>query len=545
MRRRAAGLKATLLWLVLAGTSSIALADLDRHPAGATETADIEGDREGFVWLASIGGLAKFDGRTFTRYSTDPLVPLAMPQLEVGARSGSGQYSSTVAPVTVVVEPAWWETRLVRFGTGIAIIALLGLAMLAWARSGRRRQHQLEWLVAQRTAALSDQTERATAANEAKTRFLSNISHELRNPLHSVLGFAELIRREESAVERHGHWADCIYASGSDLLGMIEELLELSSLQSAPPSLQVGVMRLGSTLSSVAEAVSLMPGASAKDFCVSVDVTDDAVLCDARRLRQVLVNLLANAVRYSTGDRIELSVLQRPVATIGVGRYRFGVRDEGPGMSAEEAEQIFEPFIRGSRASGAGAGLGLSISQQLVNRLGGKLSVDTEPGAPSEFWFELDLAVAPSDAADSTIDLRADVVATSSAYRRALIVDDDPAARQLVADSLAMLGVQTVSAATAEEAVTAAETFRPDILFVDHSMPTRNGSDTAEAVRAVLAAAEVTAGPFVVAVTGQLEQARAESKDAYDCYLQKPVRLAELAAAIRRDSDEPGVRAGT
>ncbi len=339
--------------------TTLRLADSTNQIAFAFAAVDFQRPDELTFEYRLVGVSNTWQARNVKASVTYSNLPPDRYRFEVRARSGSGQYSSSVASVIVVVEPAWWETRLVRFGTGIAIIALLGLAMLAWARSGRRRQQQLEWLVAQRTAALSDQTERATAANEAKTRFLSNISHELRNPLHSVLGFAELIRREESAVERHGHWADCIYASGSDLLGMIEELLELSSLQSAPPSLQVGVMRLGSTLSSVAEAVSLMPGASAKDFCVSVEVADDAVLCDARRLRQVLVNLLANAVRYSTGDRIELSVLQRPVATIGVGRYRFGVRDEGPGMSAEEAEQIFEPFIRGSRASGSGRGLGL------------------------------------------------------------------------------------------------------------------------------------------------------------------------------------------
>lgn len=343
-------------------------------------------------------------------------------------------------------------------------------------------QLHLEELVARRTAELAKAKDAAEAANRAKSLFLANMSHELRTPLNAILGFAQIMERDPRIPADERRNIATINRSGSHLLSLINNVLEISRIEAGRTQISREAFDLPATLTAVEEMIRVRADAKALDFVVERCADLPAyVVGDAHRLRQVLINLLGNAVKYTERGRIGLRV-----AMAGGDVVRFEVTDTGPGIPAEEQEHIFQAFYQtaGGIAKGEGTGLGLTISRQFVRLMDGDITLASQPGAGSSFAFAIPLP--PTDAAPHVVsDARVVGLRAGQPSPRILVAEDHPDSQQVVEQLLSQVGCQVRIAANGQLAVDLFQTWHPQLVLMDMRMPVMDGYQATRAIRAL------------------------------------------------------------
>jgi len=388
-------------------------------------------------------------------------------------------------------------------------------------------------------AAAEDAREEADAASRAKDVFLATVSHELRNPLNAIVGWAHILRSEGvSAVEvRQG--AEIIAQSAQAQVRLIEELLDVSRIITG--TMQLNVRRVDVRAVVEAAVDALRPAAAAKDLQIHVSTVPEALVeGDTDRLRQVVTNLVANAISYTPqGGRIEVELRGEPPDVV------LAVRDTGVGIPAEFLPHVFEAFRRsesGSKRAHRGLGIGLSVVRHLVLKHGGRVSaVSDGPGRGAQFFVRLPLAQAststpPVESAPGGAQ-EVDSCPPKLEGLRVLVVDDDSAVLQLVEKLLSDCEARVLTAGSVREALKALPRFRPHVVLSDIQMPGADGYDLIRELRA-LPSTQGGATP-VAALTAFASEAdrRAVLEAGFQMHLTKPVQpqvLLDAVAALGR-----------
>jgi len=392
---------------------------------------------------------------------------------------------------------------------------------VAQAESNRQTQALRQEIEShRRTDAQLQQAKRvADRANRAKSRYITAISHELRTPLNSILGYAQLLEEDESMPPARVQAVRVIRRGGDHLLSLIEDSLDLARIEGGKLALEQRPVRLRELLAEIARMFELQAQSRALRFRAEIDVPE-CVRADERRLRQILINLLGNAVKFTQRGEIVFRVRwAREIA-------RIEIEDTGPGMASDELARVFEPFERGRSAAGAsGTGLGLTIAKMLTELMGGEMTVRSTPGVGTAFAIRLFLPQAQAAAAAPAVRVlqRADTAANG---RTVLVVDNEEADRQLAASVLEPMGVTVLQAASGEAALTLlAEGARPDAILMDLAMPGLDGWATIRRMRAQALSnapvAIVSANAFDRALDNDVGITPAD-------FFVKPVRMAEL-----------------
>jgi len=339
----------------------------------------------------------------------------------------------------------------------------------------QRHRDELEAAVLARTAELQVAKDRAEVANAAKSEFLARMSHELRTPMNAVLGYAQILRMDEGLSSRQQAGLGIIHSSGEHLLTLIVDILDLARIEAGKTVIENGPIDLAGLLRNVADIVRVKAQEKGLAFVIDADpMLPPHVLGDEKRLRQVLINLLGNAVKFTHQGHVTLCVRhhgQGPAGTM----LRFEVHDSGVGISAEAAQRLFQPFEQAGEAHqrSAGTGLGLAISRQLVRLMGGDVLVRSQPGAGSIFWFELTLPLADTPGPQP---MDAPIVRGYDGPARRIVVADDVAAnRMMLCEMLRRLGFDVHEAADGQEALEQVQRVQPDLLLMDVRMPVLDG----------------------------------------------------------------------
>lgn len=379
--------------------------------------------------------------------------------------------------------------------------------------------------LAAREADLRASEAKAQAANRAKSAFLSNMSHELRTPLNAILGYAQLMARRSARSPEDHEQLGRILAAGEHLLSLINDVLSLSKIESGGLKLRPEPFGASALLEGVVDMQRIRAEAKGLELRLEVDPALPPHLeGDAAKLRQVLVNLLGNAVKFTRQGSVTLR------AGYVAGRAAFAVEDTGPGISEEDQRQLFQAFFQASsqQLAAEGTGLGLHISRSLVHLMGGELRLQSRLGEGSRFSFEL-----PMEEAEPPLELTGSgqVVGLAPGQRRpaVLVVDDRPENRDLLAQLLASVGLQVRTAADGVEALELWERHRPDLVWMDLRMPRMSGFEALQ----VLRGKELEQGlphTFVVAISASVIDLDRETlrKAGFDDFLGKPFREAQL-----------------
>ncbi|WP_374432101.1 ATP-binding protein [Ideonella dechloratans] len=382
---------------------------------------------------------------------------------------------------------------------------------------------------------LRAQTAQAEARSQAKSALLSHMSHELRTPLNAVLGFAQLLQTElgRAPLPRQHERLQLLLQSGWHLLGMIDELLDLSRIEAGQLALDCRTVALAPLLG---EAVAMVQADAARRHIVIETppaLTGHHVHADPLRLRQVLINLLSNAVKYNReGGRVRIEVAAE------AGHWTLSVADTGLGISLAQQPHVFEPFNRldQARSSVPGTGIGLSITRRLVEAMGGRMGFLSDPGAGSTFWISLAAAEAP--ARPDTGLQRAEAPQVRPA--RVLCVEDDPVSALLVTQALGLDGHQVQVAGTAGEALRLAQADPPDLMLIDFRLPDFGGPELHRRLRADPRLAEL---PCIALTAQATDDDRRAAGPGWAAFLAKPVDLSVLrhavAAALQPDRPRP------
>ncbi|MGM9491489.1 ATP-binding protein [Ideonella sp. YS5] len=414
---------------------------------------------------------------------------------------------------------------------------LLGALVLSIAALGTlvlllRKRAALAGAEASHQAALA----RAQAqANQAKSAFLARMSHELRTPLNAVLGYAQLMQWDRTASPKTLEGLRIIEQSGRHLLSLIDDTLNLARIEAGRLELSPAPLALEPFLQGVADLVRVRAEHKGIGFELVLRDLPPAVQADEKQLRQVLLNLLANAVKFTDHGRVLFEVRAIAAAgdvTPGQARLRFAVSDTGVGISPAELPALFRPFqqVGDSERRAAGTGLGLAISQQIVRLMGGEITVTSTPGQGSEFSFEL--ALAPAEApAGAPANVR-HVSGYDGPRRQLLVIDDVAANRKLLADALRPLGFIVHEAADGDEGLARARDLKPDLILIDNAMPVMDGIEATRRLRQLPGLAQV---PVLAVSASASAQDRAEALAAgANDFLSKPVQMERLLALIEK-----------
>ena len=402
---------------------------------------------------------------------------------------------------------SWWALLLY----GMAFVGFGYAGVQLRLRALHRRNDLLEARIAERTAEIGDKVrllelserraheselraielaEKAQEANRAKSVFLANMSHELRTPLNAILGFVQVMSRRPGRNGQDRENLATIMRSGEHLLGLINDVLSISKIEAGRLTLNERTFDLPNNLQGIAEMFRVRAEAKGLGFsCELSETLPRYVVGDESKLRQVLINLLGNAVKFTEWGRVTLRAGWRD------GVASFEVEDTGPGLDADEIERCFEAFVQTPRAekTGEGTGLGLTISREYVELMGGEIRVTSEKGAGSTFAFDVALAEATSRPASAD---RGRVVglADGEPPRRLLVVDDLAENRAVLHELLEPFGFELRHAANGAEALDAWADWRPDLIFMDVRMPVMDGYEATREIRR----REVARGPWSV-----------------------------------------------
>ncbi len=385
---------------------------------------------------------------------------------------------------------------------------------------------ETERLEAQAQRVLAEQERaRAEEANRAKSTFLANMSHELRTPLNGVLGFAQLMDRapQRSAQDRR-HLAT-ILKSGEHLLSLINDVLSLSKIEAGGVTLTVAPFDLRALVAEACDLVRMR--AEVKDLWLAIEMTElpAAVLGDEGKLRQILLNLLGNAVKFTVRGGVTLRV------SWADGRAAFVVADTGPGMASDELTQLFAPFVQTAtgRNSKEGSGLGLAVSRQLARLMDGEISVTSELGRGSSFRCEVSLPRAATAAALRGERRRVVALTPGQAHFRVLVVDDLEDNRTLLAGLLTAVGFAVREASSGEEAISIWRQWQPQLIWMDKRMPHMDGLEATRQIRDEERATGRPRVPIIAVSASAMEHERADILAAgCDDFLPKPFREAAI-----------------
>ncbi len=407
-------------------------------------------------------------------------------------------------------------------------------------RETRDVNENLERLVAARTAELESASRRAGAASRAKSEFLANMSHEIRTPLNGIVASSDLLVRRTDLPREAADHARLISESGDLLLKLLGDILDLSKIEAGQLTLEQHPFELAST---VTDAVALLaPKAAAGSVQLETAIAPAFAghrLGDSHRLRQVLLNLVSNALKFTpTGGRVQVNVGAASAADPAL--VRFEVRDTGIGMDAPTLARVFERFTQADSSTTrryGGSGLGLAISSRLVQMMGGQLTADSAPNLGSVFRFDLPLLPASVTPPSPEIAVPTEM----HLGLRVLVAEDNEVNRRIIASQLGRLGCQFTLATDGEEALALLERVAtPDVILMDCHMPKLDGWATTQRIRNwntdTLPARRALAAVPVIALTAAAlpeERTRCVAAGMND-FIAKPVKLAELQAALAR-----------
>ncbi|MBR3570334.1 MAG: response regulator [Oscillibacter sp.] len=401
---------------------------------------------------------------------------------------------------------------------------------------------------------LQEAKAKAEAANDAKARFLSNMSHDIRTPMNAVIGFTGLALEnlEYRGVVRE--YLNQIMTAGKSLLGMLNDILEMSRIESGRLQLSPAPYNLNRLLREVYTVVQGQAAEKRLRFNVSAGIRQEKVVCDRLRLSQIMINLLSNAVRYTPpGGAITLSLSQKKTASRdGYGAYEISVKDTGIGMSPEFVKRAFEPFERqrNTTQSGvSGAGLGLSITKKLAEMMGGSIRVVTEVNKGSEFIVSVEFPLQSDQHVDVTEGeqileqnvrkFRRDAAngGESLSGFHILLAEDNAVNREIAVKLLEMCDAAVDTAedgAVAVEKVKSAPAGTYDLILMDLQMPRMDGLEATRQIRA-LPDAEKASVPIVAMSANAFEEDKKEAFDAgMNGHLSKPIDLEKLADVLIR-----------
>ncbi|WP_437982107.1 AAA family ATPase [Sorangium sp. So ce117] len=375
----------------------------------------------------------------------------------------------------------------------------------------------------------------AEAASRAKTEFLANMSHELRTPLNAILGYAQILKRSPGLDDRQTTGLETIQQSGQHLLTLINDLLDLAKIEAGKIELYPEPIHLSAFLTVVADIIRVRAEQKSLHFVYEVTpLLPQAVLADEKRLRQVLLNLLGNAVKFTDRGRVRfgVQVLAQDETDETGARLRFEVEDTGVGMTPEQLARLFQPFGRvGDVRRRPGTGLGLMISRQLVHLMGSEIHVESRPDEGSRFWFDATLPVA--EIAASLRPSERVAVDYEGPRRKVLVADDMVGNRAVLSDLLSSLGFEVCEAANGQEAIEQAMAASPDLVVMDLVMPVMGGLKAIHCIRRDRQARGLARLPFIVVSASANEEDQAESVAAgADAFLSKPIDQESLLRII-------------
>lgn len=425
-----------------------------------------------------------------------------------------------------IAAPRRWPTEDIR------LVGLLGEII-----AGGLVRHETE-------TALEQALDLARAASRAKSEFLASMSHELRTPLHGILGYAQLLRRDAALGPHHAASAAAIERCGEHLLTLISDVLDLARIEAGRLELAPSAFDLDSFLRDVADVARVRALQGGLDFAFETrGPLPVAILADERKLRQVLLNLLGNAIKFTARGTVRLLV-EASLPTAGRVGLRFAVADTGVGIAADEIERIFDPFHQVAQPGRhvEGTGLGLAICRRLVTLLGGRLEVESQPGLGSTFSFAIEADIA-DHAATGRRRASPAVTGYRGPRRTVLVADDRADNRAILCRLLASLGFEVIEAADGQQAVERARVRRPDAVMMDLVMPVMDGFEAIRVLRADPALADVC---IIALSASAFDATRAESLAAgCDAFLAKPMRFDEVLQVLGRELDLEWLPAST
>ncbi len=407
-----------------------------------------------------------------------------------------------------------------------------------------KTNEELEMRVSERTAELKAAKETADSANQAKSEFLANISHELRTPLNGILGYGQILERDPTMTPRQQDGISIIQKCGSHLLTLINDILDLSKIEARKMDLSPTGVHLPSLLLGVNELCRIKAQQKEIDFNYQVlNPLPEAIYVDEKRLRQVLINLLGNAIKFTDQGWVNFKVgVLAPAEDDNKiekdeeknVQLRFQVEDTGVGITSTKLEHIFLPFEQAGTNDRKieGTGLGLAISQKIVQMMGSKIQVESQPGEGSCFWFELSVPICPDWIQTNIEPITRHIKGYQGRRRKILVVDDRWENRSVITQLLVPLGFELIEAENGVEGLEIAKRVSPDLIITDLLMPMMDGFEMTRQIRSFARYQDLP----IVATSASVFQFDRNKSQAAGCsdFLAKPIEADALLAKLQR-----------
>ncbi|TAF04493.1 MAG: response regulator [Oscillatoriales cyanobacterium] len=369
----------------------------------------------------------------------------------------------------------------------------------------------------------------AKAASLAKSEFLANMSHELRTPLNGILGYTQIFQRDKHLTEQQQDGIRVIHRCGEHLLALIEDILDLSKIEARKMELKPTEFDFAEFIHGVTAICRIRASQKGTAFnCEYLSSIPNAIAADEKKLRQILINLIGNAIKFTEvgGVTFKISAIKRTTALTNI-KIRFQIEDTGIGIAADELSKIFSPFeqVGNTRRHTEGTGLGLAISHQLVEIMGGELKVESTLGKGSVFWFELELMEVEGGETNNKYSAKI-IKGFKGVNKKLLVVDDKWENRSVLVNLLEPLGFEIVEATDGQDCLNRVQEFQPDCILIDLVMPVMDGF---EAVRQIRKLPEFK-HTIAIGTSASVYEAEKLVSLAAGCnaFIPKPIRVEEL-----------------